>query len=511
MSAPQRSCMGYVCPICPGGRMPKSRAIRHASTKKHRRAVKARKASPIFRSGSDSSRLSRSPPLPRGDDEMDWADIEEPTFGGGNVAQPAPASGPSGHDVQHTPQHDDFDLEFGGSSFPLVHDPMLDNDAEVASSSQPVPHVEVDDDDEDEEPTDRLRKRRRTKISLVLSDNEGGEDQTFRTMHSRPQHSTPHFDGPSNVSWCTCAPRVVPHSADGTHNKHPQPPNAASGQDGLSVSAATISARLDSLEMKLAQLIDLLPRLTDLLTGPSLDEIRSDVGSAAKIFVSTPFLCKHLGAAPMFATALRKGGLVSESDVKHRAFYKSLMRYLPSALMQGRTELEDHIKRAQSNSDLLGPTMRSWYRTLDVVITDEHWQVVKQRDTEADHTEAEPHKTVNVAKSKPNSFAEKMNRVSTILAEVATEAYLDGEYKLGQEFDHQRFLTDQFVPVMPRHAGINTSRPGSPQGSIQMACLEVVENPDHEINFALLVEGCVQAEKVAAKKPNSKKKKKNGD
>ncbi|SGZ08525.1 BQ5605_C030g10800 [Microbotryum silenes-dioicae] len=337
---------GYVCPFCPGGRMPKSRAIRHASTK-HRRAVKARKTKPIFRSGSDSLRLSRSPPLPRDNDEMDWADIEEPTFGTGN---PAPASSPSlyGQNLQHTPRHNHFNLEFGGgSSSPLVHDPMLDNDAEVAP--RPVPHGV--DDDEDEEPTDRLRKRRRTKVSPVLSDDEGGEDKTSPVMHSRPQHSTPYFDGPSNL------------------------PNAVSGQDGLSVLAATIGARLDSLEMKLAQLIDLLPRLTDLLTASSLDNIEV----AAKIFVSTPFLCKHLGAAPMFLSALRNGGIVSESDVKHRAFYRGLMRHLPSALMQGGSELEDHIKRAQSKSELLGPTMRLWYRALDVAITDEHvcwWRVL---------------------------------------------------------------------------------------------------------------------------------------
>ncbi|KDE03451.1 hypothetical protein MVLG_06062 [Microbotryum lychnidis-dioicae p1A1 Lamole] len=361
---------------------------------------------------------------------------------------------------------------------------MLDNDAEVAP--RPVPHGV--DDDEDEEPTDRLRKRRRTKVSPVLSDDEGGEDKTSPVMHSRPQHSTPYFDGPSNL------------------------PNAGSGQDGLSVLAATIGARLDSLEMKLAQLIDLLPRLTDLLTAPSLDNIKSDVGSAAKIFVSTPFLCKHLGAAPMFLSALRNGGIVSESDVKHRAFYRGLMRHLPSARMQGGSELEDHIKRVQSKSELLGPTMRLRYRALDVAITDEHvcwwrvlWQVVKQPDIQADRTEVELHK------SKPNSFAEKMNRLSIRLAEIAAEAYLDGEYKLGQEFDHQRFLTDKLAPVMPRHAGIKTSRPGSPQGSMQMACLEVVENPDHEISFASLVEGCLQAGVVIVEKKKSKKRKKNGE
>ncbi|KDE02713.1 hypothetical protein MVLG_06757 [Microbotryum lychnidis-dioicae p1A1 Lamole] len=131
-----------------------------------------------------------------------------------------------------------------------------------------------DDDDDDDDVGDKPRKRRRTDISLAVSDTEGTEDITFQVMHSKPQYSTPCFDGPSN------------------------PPNAASGQDGLSVSAATISARLDRVEIQLAQLVDVL-------TVPSLDNIKSDVGSAAKIFVSTPFLCKHHGAAPMFAAALR--------------------------------------------------------------------------------------------------------------------------------------------------------------------------------------------------------------
>ncbi|KDE04295.1 hypothetical protein MVLG_05253 [Microbotryum lychnidis-dioicae p1A1 Lamole] len=270
---------------------------------------------------------------------------------------------------------------------------------------------------------DKPRKRQRTDMSLAVSDTGGTEDKTFEVMHSKPQYSTPYFDGPSN------------------------PPDAQGGPDGLSVLAATISARLDHLEAQLAPLINVLPRLIDVLTAPSLDHIKSDVGSAAEIFVSTPFLCKHHGAAPMFAAALRKDGLVSESDVKHRAFYKALMRHLPSALMQGRSELEDH--RAQSDSLVLGTTMKSWYKNLEVTITDEHmcwwrvlWQAVKQPDrkaaVEADLTGNESHKTANVPGSRSNTFAEKVNRVSSTLAEMAVDAYLEGEYKHGLEFDHQR-------------------------------------------------------------------------
>ncbi|SGY77579.1 BQ5605_C005g03674 [Microbotryum silenes-dioicae] len=330
------------------------------------------------------------------------------------------------------------------------------------------------------------RKRQRTDMSLAVSDTEGTEDKTFEVMHSKPQYSTPYFDGPSN------------------------PPDAQGGPDGLSVLAATISARLDHLEAQLAPLINVLPRLIDVLTAPSLDHIKSDVGSAAKIFVSTPFLCKHHGAAPMFAV---------ESDVKHRAFYKALMRHLPSALMQGRSELEDHIKRAQGDSLVLGTTMKSWYKNLEVTITDEHmcwwrvlWQAVKQLDrkatVEADLTGNESHKTANVPGSRSNTFAEKVNRVSSTLAEMAVDAYLEGEYKHGLEFDHQRFLADRLAPVMPRHDGIKTSQPGRRHYLMQISCLEVVENPDHEISFASLVEGCLQADKEAAQNPKSKKKKK---
>ncbi|SGZ05056.1 BQ5605_C032g11106 [Microbotryum silenes-dioicae] len=162
-SAPQRSCMGYVCLYCGGERMPRSRAVRHATTKRHLRAVL--KANPTFGSRSDRWPLSRSPPLPRDDDEMDWADIEEPTFGTAMVSQPVSVSGPSspGHDTQHTPRHNDFDLEFGGSPSPLGDVPMHDNDAEVAP--QPV-HNGADSDDQQVEaegsavqasvPTDRL-------------------------------------------------------------------------------------------------------------------------------------------------------------------------------------------------------------------------------------------------------------------------------------------------------------------------------------------------------------------
>ncbi|SCZ90698.1 BZ3500_MvSof-1268-A1-R1_Chr1-3g02161 [Microbotryum saponariae] len=144
--APQRSRMGYVCPYCGGERMPRSRAVRHATTKRHRRRA-VMKANPTFGSRADRWRLSRSPPLPRDDDEMDWADIEEPTFGTAMVSQPAPVSGPSspGHDTQHTFQHNDFDLEFGGSPSPLGDVPMLGNDAEVAP--QPV-HDGADSDDQ---------------------------------------------------------------------------------------------------------------------------------------------------------------------------------------------------------------------------------------------------------------------------------------------------------------------------------------------------------------------------
>ncbi|SCZ97974.1 BZ3500_MvSof-1268-A1-R1_Chr3-3g06494 [Microbotryum saponariae] len=254
------------------------------------------------------------------------------------------------------------------------------------------------DDDDDDDVGDKPRKRRRTEISLAVSDTEGTEDKTFQGMHSKPQYSTPYFDGPSNLA-----------------------------------------------------------RLVDVLTAPSLDIIKSDVGSAAKIFVSTPLLCEHHGAAPMFP-----GRLVSESDVKHRAFYKALMRQLPSALMQGRSELEDHIKRARGDSALLGTTMKSWHKNLEVTITDEHvcwwrvlWQAVKQPDrkatVEADLTGNEFHKTANVPESRSNSFAEKVNRLSSTLAEIAVDAYLEDEYKHGREFDHQRdnFLTDQLAPVMP--------------------------------------------------------------
>ncbi|SGY38404.1 BQ5605_C003g02022 [Microbotryum silenes-dioicae] len=303
-----------------------------------------------------------------------------------------------------------------------------------------------DDDDDDDDVGDKPRKRRRTDISLAVSDTEGTEDNTFQVMHSKPQYSTPRFDGPSN------------------------PPNAASGQDGLSVSAATISARLDRVEIQLAQLVDVL-------TVPSLDNIKSDVGSAAKIFVSTPFFCKHHGAAPMFAV---------ESDVKHRAFYKVLMRHLPSALMQVRSELEDHIKRAQGDPSLLGTTMKSWYKNLEVTIT-EHvcwwrvlWQAVKQPDrkatVEADLTGNKSHRTAHVPGSRSNSFAEKVNRLSSTLAEIVVDAYLEDEYKHGREFDHQRFLTDQLAPVMPHHGGIRTSQPGRRQNLRQTSCLEVVEN-----------------------------------
>ncbi|KDE02829.1 hypothetical protein MVLG_06640 [Microbotryum lychnidis-dioicae p1A1 Lamole] len=107
-------------------------------------------------------------------------------------------------------------------------------------------------------------------------DDDDDEDKTFEVMHSKPQYSTPYFDGPSN------------------------PPNAASGQDGPSVSAATIGARLERVEIQLA-------RLVDVLTAPSLDNIKSDVGSA-KIFVSTPFLCKHHGAAPCSRLHYAKAG-----------------------------------------------------------------------------------------------------------------------------------------------------------------------------------------------------------
>ncbi|SGZ05107.1 BQ5605_C032g11108 [Microbotryum silenes-dioicae] len=333
----------------------------------------------------------------------------------------------------------------------------------------------TDRDDDDDDDVGEPRKRRRTATSWAVSDSEEAEDNTFQVMHSKPQYSTPYFDGPSN------------------------PPNAASGQDGPSVSAATIGAQLERVEIQLA-------RLVDVLTAPSLDNIKSDVGSA-KIFVSTPFLCKHHGAAPC------------SRDVKHRAFYKVLMRHLSSALMQGRSELEDHIKRAQGDSLLLGKTMKSWYKNLEVTITDEHvcwwrvlWQAVKQPDrkatVEADLTGNESHKTANVPGSRSNSFAEKVNHVSSTLAEIAVDAYLEGEYKHGLEFDHQSFLTDQLAPVMPRHDGIKTSQPGRRQNSMQIFCLEVVENPDHEISFASLVEGCLQADQEAAQNPKSKKKKK---
>ncbi|SCZ97976.1 BZ3500_MvSof-1268-A1-R1_Chr3-3g06495 [Microbotryum saponariae] len=51
---------------------------------------------------------------------------------------------------------------------------------------------------------------------------------------------------------------------------------------------------------------------------------------------------------------------------------------------------------------------------------------------------------------------------------------------------------------MPRHGGIKTSQPGRHQNLVQITCLEVVENPDHEISFASLVKGCLQADKEAA-------------